>query len=155
MNIKLLPTLLFTLFAALTASAQFATPRAVVVDLYKKHDAKQSPFWQKKSRARVDRYFTKQLADLIWKDAHGPEDEAPILDGDPLYNAQDMKIKNFRIGTAVVKGNTATVPVVFTNFDKTEHLRFALQRTGTTWKIENIFYGGDENILKWLQAGNN
>jgi len=58
------------------------------VDLYKQHDAKQSPFWQKKSRARVDRYFTKQLADLIWKDAHGPDDEAPNLDGDPLYDAR-------------------------------------------------------------------
>jgi hypothetical protein len=154
MKTKLFPLLLFIFVLTLTASAQFTTPRAVVVDLYKKHDAKQSPFWQKKSRALVDRYFTKELADLIWKDAHGPDDEAPVLDGDPLYNAQDMQIKNFRIGTAVVKGNTANVPVVFMNYKKTEHLRFALQRIGTSWKIENIYYGGDENILKWLKAGN-
>jgi hypothetical protein len=154
MKTKFFLTILFTLLLSMTAAAQFTTPRATVVDLYKKHDAKQSPFWQKKSRSLVDRYFAKELADLIWKDAHGPDDEAPVLDGDPLYNAQDMQIKNFRIGTAVVKGNTANVPVVFVNFKKTEHLRFALQRTGTSWKIENIYYGGDENILKWLKAGN-
>ena len=127
----------------------------MVVDLYKKHDAEQGPFWQKKSRALVDRYFTKQLADLIWKDAHGPEDEAPTLDGDPLYDAQDTQIKAFRIGTAALKGSTADVRVTFTNFKEKKGLRFALTRAGSGWKIENIFYDRGGSILEWLTAPEN
>jgi len=155
MKTKLILTLLFTLVLSVTAAAQFTTPRATVVDLYKKHDAKQSPFWQKKSRARVDRYFTKQLADLIWKDAHGPDDEAPVLDGDPLYDAQDTQIKGFRIGLATVKGSTADVRVTFTNFKEKKGLRFALTRVGSSWKIENIFYDRGGSLLEWLTSPEN
>jgi hypothetical protein len=155
MKTKFFLTLLFTLFLSMTAAAQFTTPRAVVVDLYKKHDAKQSPFWQKKSRARVDRYFTKELADLIWKDAHGPDDEAPILDGDPLYDAQDTQIKSFRIGTASIKGSTADVRVTFTNFKEKKGLRFALTRVGSSWKINNIFYDRGGSLMEWLTSPEN
>jgi len=136
---------------AISAAAQFTSPRAVVV-FYKQHDAKQSPFWQKKSRARVDRYFTKQLADLIWKDAHGPKDEAPTLDGDPLYDAQDTQIKAFQIGTATIKADKAEVRVTFTNFKEKKGLRFALTRVGSSWKIENIFYDRGGSLMEWLTS---
>src|SRR5689334_11223404 len=90
-----------------TPSVRLATPETLVADLYKAHDAKQSPFFQKRSRARVDKYFTKRLADLIWKDVtKTPKGEVGKLDGDPLYNAQDMEIKAFAIGKATVKGST-------------------------------------------------
>jgi len=140
--------------AAGSAAAQTSSPRDVVVDLYKKHDAQKGPFWQKKSRALVDKYFTKTLADLIWKDAQGPDDEVPTLDGDPLYNAQDVEIKAFKIGPAAIIGTGATVPVSFTNFGKRENLKFAMKKIGTTWKIDNIFYAKNENLLKWLQSPN-
>lgn len=152
MRTKLLPIASLIFILAISTVAQFTSPRAVVVDLYKKHDAKQSPFWQKKSRARVDRYFTKQLADLIWKDAHGPKDEAPSLDGDPLYDAQDTQIKAFRIGTAAVKGSSADVRVTFTNFKEKKGLRFALTRVGSSWKIENIFYDRGGSLVEWLTS---
>jgi hypothetical protein len=143
------------LTCAIVCAAQFTTPRAAIVDLYKKHDAKQSPFWQKKSRARVDRYFTKQLADLIWKDAHGPDDEAPLLDGDPLYDAQDTQIKAFRIGTASINGSTADVRVTFTNFKEKKGIRFALTRVRSSWKINNIFYDRGGSLMEWLTSPEN
>ncbi len=152
MRKKLLPLASLILIFAAGALAQFTSPRAVVVDLYKKHDAKQSPFWQNKSRARVDKYFTKQLADLIWKDAHGPKDEAPTLDGDPLYDAQDTQIKAFRIGSAAVNGSSADVRVAFTNFKEKKGLRFVLTRVGAGWKIENIFYDRGGSLLEWLTS---
>ena len=155
MLIKHLPVVALVFFCMISASAQFSTPRAAVVELYRKHDAKESPFWQSKSRARVDRYFTRKLADLIWKDAHGPKDEAPTLDGDPLYNAQDTSIKAFRIGAAVTKGNSATVPVSFTNFGEKNNLKFLLKRVGPSWKIDNIYYDQTENLLNWLGSDAN
>lgn len=136
--------------AAVNADAQFSSPRAVVFDLYQKHNAKHSPFWQKKSRELVDHYFTKELADLIWKDAHGPDDEAPILDGDPLYNAQDMEIKAFKIGIVTTNGNSAKVPVTFTNFGKRQEIKFSLKRVGANWKISNIIYDNNESLMQWL-----
>ena len=152
MGTKLFPIASLIFIFAVSAGAQFTSPRAVVADLYKQHDAKQSPFWQKKSRARVDRYFTKQLADLIWKDAHGPDDEAPSLDGDPLYDAQDTQIKAFQIGTATIKADKADVRVTFTNFKEKKGLRFALTRVGSSWKIENIFYDRGGSLMEWLSS---
>src|SRR5688572_2866905 len=51
--------------AAAGAQSQAAAAEALVADLYKQHDAKKGPFFQTKSRALVDKYFTKPLADLI------------------------------------------------------------------------------------------
>jgi hypothetical protein len=153
MQKKFLLIVLVIFVCIATAAAQTSTPRGVVVDLYKKHDSKQGPFWQKKNRALVDRYFTKDLADLIWKDAHGPKDEVPTIDGDPLYNAQDMEIKNFKIGAADVKNSAAVVPVSFDNFDKKENLKFEMNRVGSAWKISNIVYTNNESLMQWLKAG--
>jgi hypothetical protein len=151
-RIKLFPVASVIFIFAASAIAQFTSPRAVVVDLYKKHDAKQSPFWQNKNRTRIDKYFTKQLANLIWKDAHGPKDEAPTLDGDPLYDAQDTQIKAFSIGTAAVKGSSAEVRVTFTNFKEKKGLKFALTRVGSGWKIEDIFYDRGGSLMDWLTS---
>src|SRR5438045_208764 len=111
-------TIFLLTFVALviSGSASYAqAPNAVVADLYKQHDAKRGPFFQTKSRARVDKYFTKGLADVIWKDATTANGEVGALDGDPLYNAQDVAIKKFAVGKAVIKGDNATVQVTFTN----------------------------------------
>lgn len=37
------------------------TAANVVADLYKRHDAKKSPFFQTKDRGIVDKFFTKRL----------------------------------------------------------------------------------------------
>ena len=133
------------------AESQTATAAALVADLYKQHDAKKSPFFQVKNRALVDKYFTKTLADLIWKDATSSNGEVGALDGDPLYNTQDPQIKNFAIGKATVTGLVATVPVTFTNGGHKEALMFELKQGSASWRIDNIQYGGGENLLKWLK----
>ncbi len=138
-----------------TALAQTGSPQALVADLYKKHDAQKGPFFQKKSRALVDRYFTKMLGDLIWKDATSPSsDEVGALDGDPLYNAQDTEIKHFVIGKGVVKGTSATVPVTFTNFGKKESIKFMLMKVKGAWKIDDIRYSATDTLSSWLKAEN-
>lgn len=134
-------------------SAQSAAtlPETLVSDLYKVHDAKKSPFFQTKDRALVDKYFTKPLADLIWKDATSTKNEVGAIDGDPLYNAQDTEIKNFAVGKGDVKGDKATVPVTFTNFDRKVTINFSLVTVNGGWKIDNILYGEGDSLMKWLK----
>ncbi len=137
--------------AAAAAESQTATAKALVADLYKQHDGKKGPFFQTKDRTLVDKYFTKPLADLIWKDATTSAGEVGAIDGDPLYDAQDMEIKNFAIGDAVIKGDAATVPVTFENFGKKVTITFTLKQENKTWKIDNISYTRGDSLMKWLK----
>src|SRR5437762_8328257 len=93
-----------------------ASPGALVADLYKAHRRKRSPFFQTRSRALLYKYFEKGLADLIWKDATTSKGEVGVIDGDPLYDAQDMEIKAFAIGKPAYENGKAKVAVTFTNF---------------------------------------
>ncbi len=132
--------------------SQTLAPNALVADLYRQHNLKRSPFFQTRSRARVDRYFTRRLADLIWKDAHGPKGEVGALDGDPLYNAQDMKIKRFLIGSPKYSNGKAEVSVSFENFGKKNEVVFRLVRVGNGWKIDDIKYD-DGTTLTGILSG--
>lgn len=152
---KLLTLLSTIIFLCSAAVAQ----RAVVVDLYKAHDSKTGdPFFETKSRARVDKFFTKSLADLIWNDSVTAQknNEVGVIDGDPLYNGQDLKIRKLVIGTATVKGPTASVPVTFTNYGKKNKLTFSLKKVGTAWKIDDIDYGDAEvgTLRGWFKKTN-
>ena len=132
------------------AQSQTALAKAVVANLYK---AKPSPFSQAKDRAPLEKYFTKDLADMIWKDATTAGDEVGAIDGDPLYNAQDMEIKNFLIGNAVLKGETGTVRVTFTNFGKKQAITYNVKKTAKCWRIDDIVYDKDNSLRKWLKTG--
>lgn len=127
------------------------TPEQTVDALYKQHK-KESPFFQNKSRALVDRYFDKELADLIWNMPNSPDEVGP-LDGDPLYNAQDMEIKSFVIHQATVKNGMATVLVTFTNFGKKQEVKFLLASRPAGWNITNIKYDDGTDLIGILKSG--
>ena len=94
-------------------------PDVLVADLYKQHDADKSPFFQTKNRALVDKYFTKSTADLIWKDAVKSKGGVGALEADPLYDAQDSEIKNFKVGQANIKNRQSKRSRhVYDNFGK-------------------------------------
>ena len=127
------------------------SPEQVVADLYHQHK-RQSPFFQKKSRSLVDRYFDKDLADLIWNVPDSPGEVGP-LDGDPLYNAQDMEIRNFVIHKAMVTNGTATALVTFTNIGKKQEVKFLLASRQSSWKITNIRYDDGTDLIGILKSG--
>ncbi|MDQ5846309.1 MAG: GerMN domain-containing protein [Acidobacteriota bacterium] len=131
-------------------STKGAAPDAVVASLYRQHK-KQSPFFQTTNRALIDKYFDKQLGDLLWKDAITSKNEVGVIDGDPLYNAQDMEIKKFAIHKAVTGKGTADVVVTFENFGKKKGITFQLVPRRTGWKIANIKYDDGSNMLGWFK----
>ena len=133
---------------AQTPPAAPKTPAALVKDLYQAQKQKRGPFFQRRSRALVDKYFVKSLADLIWKDAHGPKGEVGVIDGDPLYDVQDMEIKKFAIGETVSESATkAKVPVTFENFGEKKTVTFMLTKGAAGWRINDIDYGGGRTLV--------
>jgi hypothetical protein len=137
--------------SATPAAAPQIAPDALVKDLYEQHDKKNSPFFQTKNRAPLDKYFDKKLADLIWKDANDSKGEVGVIDGDPLYNAQDTEIKNFSIASPKIEREKAEVVVTFNNFDKKEKLTYKLVQRNSEWKIEDIDYGDGSSLLGWFK----
>ena len=97
------------------ATGRRVTPRTLVQNLYNQH-RRQSPFFQTRSRALLDRYFTGELASLIWSDARASRGEVGAIGGDPLFNAQDMEIKNFSLRERTVRLDAAEVAASFREF---------------------------------------
>ena len=127
------------------------TPSDVVRELYKVHRNGNGHVFEKQGRKLQQKFFERNLAALIWKDvSETPEGELGNIDFDPLYNAQDTQIKNFRVGASTIKENTATVPVTFMNFDQRVRLTFRLVNTKGGWRVSNIVYGGGMDFVQIL-----
>ena len=150
--VTLLALTAVTVFGQATAT-KATSADALVADLYKAHDQKRGPFFQTKSRALLDKYFEKSLANMIWKDRISSKEEVGVLDGDPLYDAQDMDIKNFAIGKAETEGAKAKVPVTFENFGQKKTLVFMLGKDSTGWRINDIDYGSEGTLRSWFKKG--
>src|SRR5712691_10615278 len=71
MKIKYLFLVVFFVASVSIAFAQpkVTDPKVTVTNLYKDQKAGTGPFFQTKNRSAVDKYFVKDIADLIWKDA--------------------------------------------------------------------------------------
>jgi len=127
------------------------SPGSLVADLYRQHK-KRSPFFQRRSRSLLDKYFARELADLLWQDAHSSGDEVGALDGDPLFNAQDMDIKNFSIGDGVGGPRMVVVPVTFENLGEKHEIKFRVfSFGGSGWKIANIEYDDGSTLVDILK----
>lgn len=154
----LLATVSFTFAQAKKKTAAAASaPDAVVKNFYAAHDADRSPFFQTKNRALVDKFFTKDLADLIWKDALCQQKEGGVcnLDFNVPYatNGGDRQdASQFKIGKPEYgEGNMklADVPVTFRLFAaqdksaKTTTILYRLEQgANKAWKISDIYFPG-------------
>src|ERR1044072_2547882 len=105
-------------------------PETIVKELYRVHRNGNGHIFEKQGRKLQQKFFEQKLAALIWKNlTQTPEGEVGNIDFDPLYNAQDTRIKNFRVGASTIRENTAPVPVTFVNFDQKVSLTFSLVNT--------------------------
>jgi hypothetical protein len=148
---------LVCVFSSMAVAQRTPAPEVLVRYLYATQKNRATdPFFQTKSRVRLDKFFAKELADLIWNDAvsSARNKEVGKLGGDPLYNAQDMKITGFRIKRPMVgEGNLdlVDVPVTFKNFGKEQTILFRLERDKRrAWKITDIFYPDNEDSASSL-----
>ena len=84
---------------------------------------------------------------MIWKDAVSSKGEVGVIDGDPLYDAQDMDIKNFAIGKAVFEDGKARLTVSFDNFGEKKSIIFVLVNGRSGWRISDIDYGKGRTLV--------
>jgi hypothetical protein len=156
-KVMLLVGLLLSL--AILAQAQSKSepqhPHAIVAELYAAHDAGAGPFFQTSNRAVVDKFLTKEFADLIWNDAVKADGEVGAIDFDPLYGSQDPQITDFEIMDTGWGGDDkfgsddkAVVQVTFKNAGEEQMISFQFkQGKDEQWKISDIRYPNQDNLL--------
>jgi hypothetical protein len=85
------------------------------------------------------RFTSKRLDGLFdTYDKNSSPDEVGALDFDPFIDAQDYELKDFAIASEKVSGETATIVVNFTNFDRRTTLTYSLVREAGAWKVDDI-----------------
>jgi hypothetical protein len=127
--------------SAMLSAQTLVSPDALVKDLYRVHNQKHSPFFQTRSRALLDKYFEKNLANLIWKDARTSKGEVGAIDGDPLYDAQDIEIKKFAIAKPRFEDGRALVDATFENLGQKKTITYIVVKGAAGWRIRDIVYG--------------
>ncbi len=161
-KIVVLTTLLLSLSSIGIAQPgkKVVEPNVIVKNLYAAQKAGSGPFFQTKNRAIVDKYFRKDLADLIWKDAVAANGEVGAIGFDPLYGSQDPQITDFIIMDTGWGGDSkfgpddqAVVQVTFKDSGKERMVSYQFnQGRDKTWKIYDVHYRGDEPEVRLAQV---
>ena len=141
--------LLVGLLTATISSAGDLSPKDLVAQLYQAHRSKHDPLDE---TALLGRYFDPALLKLYLKDKAEAKGEVGRLDGDPLYNAQDMEIKDFSVSAPEMAGGDARVAVNFKNLGKPTRVVYMLSRTANGWKISDIRYDDGSSLKKILEG---
>lgn len=154
---SILSLIVIILAAVGHASAQKSsppvTPDALVRELYRVHNNGNGPIFRATGQRYWTKYFDAKLAGLLRKAlTEGSPDEVGPLDFDPLYNAQDTKITHLQVGPPQIAQERATVIVSFRNFGQATKITFQLRATDAGWKITNVLYGADGDLVKMLSA---
>jgi hypothetical protein len=140
--------------SASEAAGQTSAPDAVIKELYSVHAKDNGKILNGKSRVLLDKYFDKNLSNLIWKDLTTRGNEVGVLDFDIFYNAQDMEIKKLTVAAPKIQNDKADVAVTFENFGSKETIRYALVKQNAAWKISDIKYK-DGSLLQYFKDAAN
>jgi uncharacterized protein DUF3828 len=138
---------------AQSTSSTVATPEGLVSNLYRAQKQNRGPFFQTRSRVLVNKYFEKDLANLIWSDAVKSKGEVGVIDGDPLFDAQDMEIKHFVINKARHESSGELVDATFENFGEKKKITFIVVKGATGWRIHDIDYGAGRTLRSEFKEG--
>src|ERR1700741_5241078 len=125
------------------------SPTKIVSDLYRAHNGKTDPLQYPASKKLLGTYFEKGLLSLFLKDQSESQGEVGKLDFDPLYAAQDFKIKDFSVALVAQQKDSAEVAASFKNIGTSERIVFLLSNTAQGWRITDIKYS-DGSTLKGI-----
>ena len=144
--------ILVLIIAILTTASSIAgdpSPKDLVAYFYRAHSSKHDPL---NETSLLAHYFDRTLLNLYLRDQREAKGEVGRLDGDPLYNAQDMEIKDFSVSAPEMVGGEARVTVNFKNLGKPTRVVFMLSRTAIGWKISDIRYDDSSSLKKILEG---
>jgi Protein of unknown function (DUF3828) len=141
-----------SLVLILTAATMFAgelSPKDLVAQFYQAHRSKHDPLDETQL---LGRYFDAALLKLYLKDKREAKGEVGRLDGDPLYNAQDMEIRDFSVSAPEMVGGETRVTVHFKNLGQPTRIVYVLRQTAERWRISDIRYDDGSSLKKILQG---
>ena len=144
---------LMVVASAMLSAQTRVSPDSLVKDLYRVHNQKHSPFFQTRNRALLDKYFEKGLGNLIWKDARTSKGEVGVIDGDPLYDAQDIEIKKFAIAKPRFEDGRALVDATFENLGQKKTITYIVVKGRAGWRIRDIVYGEGRTLTSQFKEG--
>src|SRR5690242_9903583 len=145
---KTITSLLILTAASLTFAGELS-PKDVVAHLYKEYGTEQSAAGETRL---FTRYFDEELLKFYLKDKREAKGEVGRLDGDPLYNAQEIEITDFSISEPKITGKEAVVSVHFKNLGKSERVECVLHQTAKGWRISDMRYQDGSSLKKILQS---
>ncbi len=138
--------------SAQPASSNLDTGKELVAQLYKEHSGKSDPLQYPLSKKLLPNYFYKPLLDLYLRDQEDSKGEVGKIDFDPLYNAQDFEISDFKVVVLPNKKGSGYVAARFKNMGVDQEIIFALQRTKMGWRIADIQYKDGRSLWKILKG---
>lgn len=120
-----------------TGAARAVTdPASVVVRFY---DPYLVPDGQIPPLADAAPWSAQMSADLQAMFARSQAQGEPILDFDPIIDAQDYQLSDVRAATeAIVEGSHASVRASFTNAGQREEVLYDLVWQDDRWKVDNV-----------------
>jgi hypothetical protein len=128
------------------------TPSTLVAELYRRHDAGTGPF---QDPSRAGSFFVPALAAGIRRDAQSPAGQVGRLDFDPLHDAQDFAVHDFRLADEDAPGGSdrARVRAAYRDGDHAVEVVFELSRREPEgWRIEDIRYGRGRSLSELLRS---
>lgn len=141
--------LLVSLLTVAISSAADSSAKDLIAQFYQAHRSKHDPLDETQL---LGRYFDAALLKLYLKDKREAKGEVGRLDGDPLYNAQDIQIKDFSVSAPESAGAETRVTVHFKNIGKPTRIVYALSQTADGWRISDIRYDDGSSLKKILQG---
>lgn len=147
--IRYLLVLLVLPYTPSAVTAAELSAHDLVAQLYQAHRSKHDPLDETQL---LGRYFDAALLKLYLNDKREAKGEVGRLDGDPLYNAQDIEIKNLSVSAPETSAGETRVTARFTNIGKPTRVIYLLTRTADGWRISDIRYDDGSSLRKILQG---
>ena len=132
----------------LAADAPFATPEALVEEIYK---ADPNIFNPSEAMELSKRFIDKNLIALLVREAERSRTEPGAIDFHiPTYAQDQSEIKKLII-KADTTDDKATVKAAFENFGERTVVTYLCEKEDGSWKIFDVRYEDGTTLLKLLQ----
>lgn len=120
--------------------------------LYFEHNKTENPFRDAKTRALIDEFFDKKIADRIWNDSRRVNGTWKRTALNPLFNAPDTEVQKTWVLPALISGDKAVVFVTYQKDGVEKEMRMEMVSIGNDrWRISDMVYTDGSRLTDLLR----